>query len=77
MTIEQLKAAHEAKPFRPFTLHLADGSSHPVTHPELLWRTPGGRTVIVSGGGEDVSIIDLLLVTKISLRNGAHGRRRR
>ncbi len=77
MTIEQLKAAHEAKPFRPFTLHLADGSNHPVAHPKLLWRTPGGRTVIVSSGGEDVSIIDLLLVTKISLGNGAHGRRRR
>lgn len=74
MTIEQLKAAHEAKPFRPFTLHLADGSSHPVTHPELLWRTRGGRTVIVSGGGEDVSIFDLLLVKNISLGNGSHGR---
>jgi hypothetical protein len=77
MTIEQLNAAHQAKPFRPFTLHLADGSNHAVTHPELLWRTPGGRTVIVSSGGEDVSIIDLLLVTKISLGNGSNGRRRR
>jgi len=77
MTIEQLKAAHEAKPFRAFTLHIADGSSHHVHHPELLWRTPGGRTVIVSSGGEDVSIIDLLLVTKISMASGSNGRRRR
>ena len=77
MTTDQLDAVHRAQPFQPFTLHVADGSKHDVTHPELMWRTPGGRTIIVSGGGEQMAIIDLLLVTKITKGNGANGRRRR
>ena len=77
MTTDQLDAVHKAQPFQPFTLHVADGSKHDVTHPELMWRTPGGRTIIVSGGGEQMAIIDLLLVTKITKGHGANGRRRR
>ena len=77
MTTDQLDAVHQAKPFRPFMLHLADGTEHYVTQSELIWRTPGGRTIIVSLGGEKMAIIDLLLVTKITHGNGASQRRRR
>jgi hypothetical protein len=77
MTTEQIKAVHEAKPFRAFTIHLADGTSLEVPHPELFWRTQGGRTVFVNTGGDDVAIVNLLLVTKISLGNGETKRRRR
>jgi hypothetical protein len=77
MTTEQLDTVHTAKPFRAFTLHLADGTKHEVAHPELMWRTPGGRTVFVSLGGERVAIVDLLLVTQITYGNGSNGRRRR
>jgi hypothetical protein len=75
MTTDQLEGVHKAQPFKPFVLHLADGTRHSVSHPELMWRTPGGRTVFVSQGGEKVAIIDLLLVTKITTGNGANGRR--
>lgn len=77
MTIEQLKSAQEAKPFRPFTVHVADGTSVDVPHPEMLWRTPGGRTIFISTEGEDVQIIDRLLVTKLTMQNGTHGSRRK
>jgi hypothetical protein len=76
MTIEQLKALHQARPFRPFTIHLADGTSIPVKHPEFLWSTPGGRTIFVSQGDENVTIIDLLLVTKLVTGNGKGKSRR-
>ena len=76
MTIEQLDSVHKAQPFKPFTVHLADGSKHSVGHPELMWRTQGGRTIVISLGGEKMAIIDLLLVTKITHGNGT-GRRRR
>ena len=77
MTAEQLRAVHDARPFKPFTIYLADGTSVAVAHPELLWRTQGGRTIFVNTGGEDVTIIDLLLVTKITFGNGrSRGRRR-
>jgi hypothetical protein len=42
-----------------------------------MWRTPGGRTIIVSGGGEQMTIIDLLLVMKISKGHATNGKRRR
>jgi hypothetical protein len=77
MTTDQLDIVQTAKPFRAFTLHLADGTKHIVSHPELMWRTPGGRTVFVSLGGEKVAIIDLLLVTKITKGNRDNGQRRR
>jgi hypothetical protein len=76
MTIEQLDRVHQARPFQPFTIHLADGTKHRVVSPEFLARTQGGRTIAVSAGDNAVAIIDLLLVTKITLDNGA-GRRKR
>jgi hypothetical protein len=77
MTTEQLDALHHAKPFQPFTIHLADGTKYEVRHPELIWRTQGGRTIFINLGGEKVAIVDLLLVTQITHGNGANGRRRK
>ena len=76
MTTDQLDAVHKAQPFKPFTLHLADGTRHRVPHPEMIWRAPGGRTIVVSLGGEKMAIIDLLLVTKITHGNGVRRRKR-
>jgi hypothetical protein len=77
MTVEKLREFHESRPFQPFTVHLADGESVLVKHPEVLMRTTGGRTIYVhTGKGEEVQAIDLLLVTKLSVgsKNGKHGR---
>ena len=76
MTIEQVDAAHHAKPFRPFRIHMADGSSVPVRHPEMLLRTPQGRTIVVATGEDHIEIIDLLLVTKLTFGNGRTRRSR-
>lgn len=67
MTVEQLKLAHSAAPFRPFTIHMADGRTFPVTHPEFMSRSPSptGRTVVVQHGNDITSILDLLLMTEI------------
>ena len=70
MTVEQLTKLHEARPFRPFTIHMADGTSVRVKHPECLWRTMGGRTIFVNTVDDEVEIIDLLLVTRLTLGNG-------
>jgi hypothetical protein len=77
MTIEQLDRLHQARPFEPFTIHLANGTKHRVVSPEFLARTPSGRTIVVSAARDAVAIIDLLLVTKITKGNGVHRRRRR
>jgi hypothetical protein len=75
MTGEQLKAVHEARPFKPFSICLADGTSVEVRHPEMLFRTQGGRTIIVNTSGENLEILDLLLVTKLVVGNGPKKRR--
>jgi hypothetical protein len=69
MTIEQLRNAHLATPFRPFALHLSDGRTYRISHRDFLVSSPAGRTVIVFGdGAEDdgsFHIVDLLHVVEI------------
>jgi hypothetical protein len=77
MTAEHLRALHQAKPFKPFTIHITDGASYQVQHPENLFQSQGGRTLIVNTRGEEMVILDLLLVTRIKLSNGSTGARRR
>ena len=68
MTVQQLDNVHQAKPFRPFTVHMGDGRSFRVPHPEFLSRSPTGRTMIVYGGDdENFSVLDLLLLTKLEV----------
>ena len=67
MTIQQLRAAHRAAPFRPFTIHMADSRSFHVPHPEFLSMSPTGRTVIIYQEDEEFSILDLLLMTEIEM----------
>ena len=56
MTIEQLREVCQAKPFKPFTIQLADGDRLRVPHPEFLWFHPrGGRTVFVAGPPDAVN----------------------
>lgn len=70
MTIDQLRSTHQANPFRPFTIHLADGRSFHVPHRDFLSQSPSGRTLIVYHQDESFSILDLLLVTELEIANG-------
>lgn len=78
MTIEQLREVHQTRPFRPFTLQLADGREVKVPHPEFLWFPPRRpRTVFVGLSNGVVKIIDLLLVISIEIGDGTPRRRRK
>jgi hypothetical protein len=74
MTVEQIRRLHRAMPFQPFEIHLADGRSLPVDHPEVLAIAPPGRTLGIGLADGTVEIVDLLLVT--SLKPRANGRAR-
>ncbi|MCH7752192.1 MAG: hypothetical protein IH898_08575 [Planctomycetes bacterium] len=67
MTIDQLRQTYQAEPFRPFSLHLADGRKLDVPHRDFLSHSPAGRTVIVYGEDDSFSIVDLLLITRIDV----------
>jgi hypothetical protein len=37
---DEVLAALRRQPFVPFRLHVADGSSYEIRHPELVWVSP-------------------------------------
>ncbi len=77
MTIEQIRRMHQAKPFHPFDVNMADGRSLPVMHPEFLALTPPGRTIGIGLADGTIEIVDLLLVTSLKPRSNARPRGRR
>ena len=77
MTVEQLRKLHRATPFKPFEIHLADGRSLAVEHPEVLAIAPPGRTIGVGLTDGTVEIVDLLLVTSLKPRANGSPRTRR
>jgi len=77
MTIERLRSIHQTRPFRPFVMHLADGKTVRVTHPETLAYTPSGRTIFLAKPDDSIHHIDLLMVVRIEVSNGARKRNSR
>jgi len=75
MTIEELRNAHLAQPFRPFTLELADGQKIPVPDPEFMTSAPKNRSIAVATPDGTHKIIDLLMVVAIDFPNGQNRRR--
>ena len=65
MTIQQPHAVHRAAPFYPLTVHVADGCSFHVPHPDFLSMSPTVRTVIIDQQNDEFSTLDLILMTEI------------
>jgi hypothetical protein len=76
MTIERFLETVSRNPFRPFTIHLADGERIRVVGREFVASSPSGRTVVVFDPEDRMSIIDLLLVTKLELETVSNGHKR-
>ena len=70
MTVEQLQATQHAQPFRPYRIHMADGRSLDVHHPDFVARSPTGRTIVVYKLDDTSEIVDLLLVASLEVLNG-------
>ena len=67
MTIEQFKSALHANPFRPFTIHMADGRVFLVKHRDFVSRSPSGRTIVVHSDDDSFSVLDLLLMSEVEV----------
>jgi len=70
MTVEQLQAMQHAQPFRPYRIHMAEGRSLDVQHPDFVARSPTGRAAIVCKPDETFEYVDLLLVASLEVLNG-------
>lgn len=73
MNAEHPHKVHRARPFRPFTLHIAAGRAMSVPHPEFLAQFPTGPAVIVTQPNDDYEVIDSLLVSSIEVRKNQSG----
>lgn len=66
-----------AAPFLPFILHMADGHSHLVPHPDFIAITGLGNYVAVNNPDNDstafidVSLITQLVVSPLHIRGDA------
>ena len=56
-----------ARPFRPFTVCLADGQQVRVWHHDFVMISPTGRTASVYERAGGLDVIDLPLVTDIKV----------
>ncbi|MGD0092341.1 MAG: hypothetical protein ABSE73_20690 [Planctomycetota bacterium] len=65
MTSERVRELLRVRPFEPFCVHLADGRSVTVKHPEAMVLSASGRTAVVLREAGATSVIDLLLVTEL------------
>ena len=65
MTSEQLPKLIKAQPFKPFVIRTADGRELTVSHPKNIAYGGGRIAVVVSG--DDIDIIDLLLVPSLKV----------
>jgi hypothetical protein len=66
MNFQKLRQVSRARPFRPFTIHLADGRDLKVSHPELLIFTRDSRTGVLVTAADEIEIFDVPLVTGVS-----------
>jgi len=77
MRVEEIRKAHQARPFRPFTLRTSDGREYEVRHPEFLAMSPTGRTLVVADTDGTFDHIDVVHVTSIHFNSGRSRSRRR
>jgi hypothetical protein len=77
MSLDELRRHHQARPFAPFVIRVADGRSVAVRHPENLAISPTGRTVAGYASDGTTEIVDVLLITGLTLLPEHDGRRRR
>ena len=78
MTVDQIRSLQDATPFRAFRIHMANGKSADVPHPDFMSLFPTGRIMIVYRANDSFEVIDTLLVTSVETlpKNGAKPRRR-
>ena len=66
MILNEIRQLYWGKPFRPFTVNLADGRSIPVSHPEFMALSPSANEIFVYQPTGTFDIVNLALVTSIT-----------
>jgi hypothetical protein len=65
-SVAQIREVMHAQPFRPFTVHLVDGRTYAVPHPDFIAVSTSLRNRDLTVHDDDgVHLIDLALVVEI------------
>ncbi len=67
MKTAEIKKMRNRAPFRPFQIHLANGETLPVEHPENMSMPEEETELFVVWVGRDWNLIDAGQVARISL----------
>jgi hypothetical protein len=76
MNIDQIRKFHQASPFQPFMIHMADGRHLPVHHPEFMIISPIEDECIVYEPDGTLHFVDVNLVTDLERMRQEHKQRR-
>ena len=63
MKIAILRELHEARPFVPFTITMADGRKLSVIRNEFLYFFPSGRGLMLTHPDDRFTLLDTSLIT--------------
>jgi hypothetical protein len=69
VTIEKIRELCDAEPFRPFVIHFPDGRRIKVEHPDYVALAPSGRLVSVFQRDDSETLIDLMVVSDVTIKN--------
>ena len=67
MTVEALRTAVQRRPFRPFSVRLADGSEIQIQSQDNVALHPAGKTFVIFEPDGGYRIVDIPLVTDLSV----------
>ena len=73
MMIDQLRQLREAEPFRPFRIHLADGTAYAIRTAKDLMLTRAGDIALV----DDQDVLHILNHIQVSRASMDRARRRK
>jgi hypothetical protein len=79
MRADDIRKLHDAVPFRPFSLVLADGRAFRVPHPDFLSVSPKGTALSLwAEDGSIGSYLDITLIAEVRMRtSGTKASKRR
>ena len=66
MLLDEIRSLIQARPFRPFTVHVSDGSEVLVHHHDYAWVLPSGFQLFVETKEGRVRIINVSQITQLS-----------
>ena len=67
LRISEIRDLLRKQPFRPFTIHLADGREFPIEHVDFLLISRSERSFVVAELDGGYEIIDPMMVTSLSV----------